>query len=110
MQKVLLEQMLANKTVETKKQVSSAFANISCNFEFAVSVTMSQMQRHMDDANEKGFVVWCNQDSKSAVIYGAGSIYDVADCLSWLYVIRVKNEPAVAHYAAADGEKVVEIT
>ena len=111
MQKALLEQLLANKPAETKSKVSNAFDDVSCNFEFAVSVNMSQVQKHMDEANEKGFIAWCNQDAKSAIIYGAGSVYqdNFTDCMTWLNNIRVKSDVALAHFIANDGEKIIEI-
>lgn len=111
MQKTLLDQLLADKPAETKSKVNNAFADVSCNFEFAVSVNMSKMQKHMDEANEKGFIVWCNQDAKSAIVYGAGFVYqdNFTDCMTWLNNIRVKNDVALAHFIANDGERIIEI-
>jgi hypothetical protein len=111
MQKTLLDQLLDDKPAETRSQVNNAFADVSCNFEFAVSVSMSKMQKHMDDANEKGFITWCNEDGKSAIIYGAGFVYqdDFTDFMTWLNNIRVKNDVALAHFMTDDGEKIIEI-
>lgn len=69
------------------------------------------MQKHMDDANEKGFIAWCNEDGKSAIIYGAGFVYqdDFTNCMTWLNNIRVKNDVALAHIMTNDGEKTIEI-
>ncbi|MEJ2568417.1 MAG: hypothetical protein P8Z50_06045 [candidate division WOR-3 bacterium] len=111
MKKTLLDQLLSDKPMDTRNKVIDAFANISCNFEFAVSVNMSEMQKHMDDANAKGFIVWCNQDANSAIIYGAGSVYqeNFKDCMTWINNIRVGTDVTLAHLMTNEGEKLIEI-
>jgi len=111
MQKTILNQLLKDKSADTRDQVSSAYTAIPCNYEFAVSVSLAEMQNHMDAANEKGFIAWCNEDGISAIIYGAGQIGqdDFTDRMTWLNTIRLENDVAMAHFMANDGEKFVEI-
>ncbi len=111
MEKTLLSQLLSDKPMDTKNKATEAFANVDCNFEFAVSVNMSEMQGHMDNANMKGFIVWCNQDANSAIIYGAGSVYQESftECMNWINSIRVGTDVALTHFMTNEGEKFLEI-
>ncbi len=111
MQKTLLDQLLSNKPAETITLVSAQFAGLPCNLEFAVSVNTSRVQQHMDEANERGFIAWCNQDAKSAIIYGAGLVSPdgFADCMTWLRRIRIESDVALVHLMANDGDKVLVI-
>ena len=69
------------------------------------------MQKYMDEAGQKGFVVWCNEDGKLAVMYGAGKIGPdtFADRMKWINDIRIAAQPAMAHFITSDGEKIIEI-
>jgi hypothetical protein len=112
MEKTILTQLLSNKPQETKSQLTNAFAPVRGNFEFAVSVDMSKTKQHMDEANRKGFgPVWCNSDSKTAILYSFGLVDPAgfADMMTWLETIRVLGDVALVHFAGADGDKIVEI-
>ena len=111
MKKVVLEQLLADKPPETKLKVGNAFQSVDGNFEFAASVSMEITQQRMDEASDRGFIVWCNKDAKSAIIYGAGDVYQdkFVDCMAWLKTIGVKGETVIVHLEGTDGEKLINI-
>ena len=111
MPKTLLKQLLETQPEATRKQVGQAMAAVPGNFEFFVSVSIPKMQKHMDAANKKGFMVWCNEDGQTAILYGAGMVdqNSFSGSMEWLNKIRTKGSPAMAHFLASDGEKIVEI-
>lgn len=111
MKKVVLEQLLADKPSDTKVKVGNAFKTVTGNFEFAASVSMEITQQRMDEASDRGFIVWCNKDARSAVMYGAGSVYqnNFTDCMDWLKRIGIKGEVVLIHFEGADGEKIINI-
>ena len=110
--KTLLKQLLKTQPEATQKQVGQAMASVPCNFEFVVAVKIPKMQKHMDNANQKGFMVWCNEDGNLAVMYGAGVVGqdNFTDHMQWLNKIRVIDQPAMVHFVTSDGEKVIEIS
>ncbi len=111
MKKVILEQLLSTQPANTRQQVGNAYNPVNCNFEFAASVSMEITQQRMDEAGARGFVVWCNKDARSAIMYGAGNIDQggFTDCMNWLKLIGVKGEPVLTHFAGNDGDKLVNI-
>ena len=111
MKKVILEQLLSTQPQNTQSQVGNAYNPVNCNFEFAASVSMEITQQRMDEASARGFVVWCNKDARSAIMYGAGNVYQHAftDCMTWLKLIGVKGELVLTHFEGNDGEKLVNI-
>jgi hypothetical protein len=111
MNKVILEQLLSHQPLHTQQQVGNAYKPVNCNFEFAASVSMVITQQRMDEASARGFVVWCNKDAKSAIIYGAGNIFQdsFTDCMDWLKLIGIKGEPVMVHCEGKDGDKLVNI-
>ncbi len=111
MKKTLLEQLLSHQPVGTQQQVGNAYKPVNCNFEFAVSVSMTITQTRMDEASARGFVVWCNKDAKSAIMYGAGNIDQntFADCMNWLKLIGIKGELILVHFEGKDGDKIITI-
>lgn len=111
MKKTILEQLLSDKPYDTKQKVGNAYSSESCNLEFAASVSMDITQERMDEASNRGFVVWCNKDAKSAIMYGAGNIYQdgFTDCMNWLKLIGIKGEPVMVHFESNDGDKLINI-
>ncbi len=111
MKKVILDQLLADKPWDTKQKVGNAFNPVACNFEFAASVSMDITQKRMDEASARGFIVWCNKDARSAIMYGAGNIYQdkFIDCMNWLKLIGVKDETVMIHFEGNDGDKLINI-
>ncbi|MCD4655350.1 hypothetical protein K8T06_15625 [bacterium] len=111
MKKVILEQLLSTQPHNTQQQVGNAYNPVNCNFEFAVSVSMDITQKRMDEASARGFIVWCNKDAKSAIMYGAGNIYQnsFTDCMNWLKLIGIKGETVMVHFEGNDGDKLINI-
>jgi protein tyrosine phosphatase (PTP) superfamily phosphohydrolase (DUF442 family) len=111
MKKDLLAQLLSTQPLGTRQQVGNAYNPIPCNFEFAASVSMEITQQRMDEASARNFVVWCNKDARSAIMYGAGNINQgtFTDCMNWLRLIGVKGEPVLVHFEGADGDKLITI-
>ena len=111
MKKVILEQLLADKPSDTRQKVGNAFQSVQGNFEFAASVSMAITQQRMDEASDRGFIVWCNKDAKSAIVYGAGNIYQdkFTDCMNWLKLIGIKGETVMVHFEGNDGDKLINI-
>jgi hypothetical protein len=111
MTKIILETLLKDKPADTRQEVGDAFAAVRANFEFAASVSMTITQQRMDEASKRGFVVWCNKDARSAILYGAGHTYaeGFTDCMNWLKKIGVKGEVVMVHFEGRDGDKLVNI-
>ncbi len=111
MKKVILEQLLSTQPQPTQLQVGNAYKPVNCNFEFAASVSMDITQQRLDEASARGFVVWCNKDARSAIMYGAGNIYQnsFTDCMNWLKLIGIKGELVLTHFEGSDGDKLVNI-
>ncbi|MFH0919298.1 MAG: hypothetical protein V1913_02965 [Fibrobacterota bacterium] len=111
MKKVILEQLLSTQPQNTQQQVGNAYNPVKCNFEFAASVSMDITQQRMDEASDRGFIVWCNKDAKSAIVYGAGNIYQdkFTDCMNWLKLIGIKGETVMVHFEGNDGDKLINI-
>jgi hypothetical protein len=111
MKKVILETLLKDKPADTRRKVGGSFAATRSNFEFAASVSMTVTQQRMDEASSRGFVVWCNKDARSAIMYGAGNVSAerFTDCLGWLKEIGVKGEIVMVHFEGRDGDKLVNI-
>jgi len=111
MQKTLLASLLSTQPQGTQQQVGNAYNPIPCNFEFAASVSMEITQQRMDEASARKFVVWCNKDARSAIMYGAGNIDQgtFTDCMNWLKLIGIKGEPVLVHFEGADGDKLITI-
>jgi len=111
MKKALLEQLLSTQPAGTQQQVGNAYQPLNCNFEFAASVSMDITQKRIDEAKARGFLVWCNQDAKSAIMYGAGNIDQdtFSDCMNWLKLIGIPAEPVLVHFEGRDGDKLVTI-
>jgi hypothetical protein len=111
MKKVVLEQLLSTQPQPTQLQVGNAYKPVNCNFEFAASVSMDITQQRMDEASARGFVVWCNKDARSAIMYGAGNIYQdkFTDCMNWLKLIGIKGEIILVHFEGKDGDKLINI-
>ena len=109
--KTLLDKLLTTQPEATKKQVGQAMAEVPGNFEFVVSVNIPDMQKHMDAANKKGFMVWCNEDGKLAILYGAGMVdqSSFAGAMTWLKDIRRPGQPVMAHFLSGDEERMLEI-
>jgi len=111
MKKTLLETLLSSQPQGTQKQVGDAYHPIPCNFEFAASVAMDITRQRMDEAKRREFVVWCNQDAKSAILYGAGNVEQMnfTDIMNWLKFIGVKGEPVLVHFEGSEGDKLITI-
>jgi hypothetical protein len=111
MKKVVLEQLLSTQPQPTQLQVGKAYNPVNCNFEFAASVSMDITQQRMDEASARGFVVWCNKDARSAIMYGAGNIFQdkFTDCMNWLKLIGIKGEIVLVHFEGKDGDKLINI-
>jgi hypothetical protein len=111
MKKVILEQLLSTQPQNTQKQVGDAYGPVNCNFEFAASVSMEITQQRMNEASARGFVVWCNKDARSAIMYGAGNVYQdgFTDCMNWLKLIGIKGEIVMVHVDGKDGDKLINI-
>lgn len=111
MKKIILEQLLSGKTHDTRQKVGNAFNPVKCNFEFAASVSMEITQQRMNEASDRGFIVWCNKDAKSAILYGAGNIYQdgFTGCMNWLKLIGMKGETVMIHFEGNDGDKLINI-
>jgi hypothetical protein len=111
MKKILLETLLAHQPGDTRLQVGNSYNPVNCNFEFAASVAMDITQQRMDEASARGFIVWCNKDAKSAIMYGAGNIYQdtFTQCMDWLKQIGIKGETVIVHFEGNDGDKVINI-
>lgn len=111
MKKLILEQLLADKPLDTRQKVGNAFNPVQCNFEFAASVSMVITQQRMDEASDRGFIVWCNKDAKSAIMYGAGNIYQdkFTDCMNWLKRVGIQGETVMVHVEGQDGDKLINI-
>ena len=111
MRKVILESLLSHQPLNTQQQVGNAYEPVNCNFEFAASVSMEITQQRMDEASARGFIVWCNKDAKSAIMYGAGIVYQdsFTDCMDWLKLIGIKGELVMVHCEGGDGDKLINI-
>ncbi|MBN2345531.1 MAG: hypothetical protein JXO51_04010 [Candidatus Aminicenantes bacterium] len=111
MKKLILEQLLADKPPDTRQKVGQAFGPVSGNFEFAASVSMEITQQRMDEASDRGFVVWCNKDARSAIMYGAGNVHQevFSDCMNWLKGIGIKGEIVMVHFEGQEGDKLINI-
>jgi hypothetical protein len=77
LKKAILEEQLSHQPDDAKQNISRAFVNVNCNFEFVIEVDFQKLKQHMDDANAKGFaLVWADDGAKTtngtAKIYSAG--------------------------------------
>ena len=70
----LLQVFLSTMPKSTQIKQSSRFANVKANFEFGTWIPVPLVDRLINDAMNKGFVVWSNSDANSAFLYGAGRI------------------------------------
>jgi hypothetical protein len=82
----LLQVFLSAMPEKTQIQLSTRFAKVKANFEFGTWIPVFLAERYVNDSIQKGFQVWCNTETSSAFLYGAGwvSKKDQASIIIWL--------------------------
>ncbi|NTU73423.1 hypothetical protein HGB07_04615 [Candidatus Roizmanbacteria bacterium] len=67
----------------------------------------------MDQANSKCIAAWCNNDKKTAMLYGLGQVYrnDFEDVMNWVRDITLFGKKAMVRIVKEDSsDSYIEIS